>query len=184
MPLEEIDGLQLGDPVAARSEDARVEVGPGLLGRVIDGFGGRWTTGPAIEVHDTYSLHGEATNPLEPRAHHAAAGDGDPRDRRLAAVRQGAAHRDFRRERRGQEHAARVDVAAQFGGCDGDCDDRRAQSRGARVSGERAWAGGAEALGGGVRDERAAGAAAGARVLRGAGGRGVFPRSGGRTCCW
>src|SRR5262249_32360163 len=38
MPLEEIDGLQLGDPVTARSEDARVDVGPGLLGRVIDGF--------------------------------------------------------------------------------------------------------------------------------------------------
>src|SRR4051794_41738168 len=36
MPLEEIDGLQQGDEVTARSEDARVEVGPGLLGRVID----------------------------------------------------------------------------------------------------------------------------------------------------
>src|SRR6266699_303742 len=35
MPLEEIDGLQLGDPVAAHSQDARVEVGPALLGRVI-----------------------------------------------------------------------------------------------------------------------------------------------------
>ena len=28
MPLEEIDGLQLGDPVEARSEEARVAVGP------------------------------------------------------------------------------------------------------------------------------------------------------------
>src|ERR1700732_1181616 len=27
MPLEEVDGLQLGDLVAARSDDARVEVG-------------------------------------------------------------------------------------------------------------------------------------------------------------
>ena len=50
MPLEEIDGLQLGDPVAARSEDARVEVGPGLLGRVIDGFGKPMDDGPAIEA--------------------------------------------------------------------------------------------------------------------------------------
>src|SRR4051794_37750372 len=64
IPLEEIDGLQLGDPVAARSEDARVEVGPGLLGRVIDGFGRPMDDGPALEVHDTYRLHGEATNPL------------------------------------------------------------------------------------------------------------------------
>jgi flagellum-specific ATP synthase len=65
MPLEEIDGLQLGDVVEARSEDARVEVGPGLLGRVIDGFGKPIDGGPAIEVHDTYSLHGQAANPLD-----------------------------------------------------------------------------------------------------------------------
>ena len=65
MPLEEIDGLQLGDAVVARSEDARVEVGPGLLGRVIDGFGKPIDGGPALEVRDTYSLHGEPTNPLD-----------------------------------------------------------------------------------------------------------------------
>jgi FliI/YscN family ATPase len=65
MPLEEIDGLQLGDMVDARSEDSRVEVGPGLLGRVIDGFGKPIDSGPALEVRDTYSLHGEAANPLD-----------------------------------------------------------------------------------------------------------------------
>src|SRR5215472_16429790 len=65
MPLEEIDGLRQGDCVRARSEDARVEVGPGLLGRVIDGFGKPMDNGPAIEVHDTYSLYGTATNPLD-----------------------------------------------------------------------------------------------------------------------
>src|SRR5436305_699549 len=65
MPLEETDGLQLGDAVGARSEDARVEVGPGLLGRVIDGFGKPMDDGPSIEVRDTYSLYGRATNPLE-----------------------------------------------------------------------------------------------------------------------
>jgi len=65
MPLEEIDGLQLGDMVEARSQDARVEVGAGLLGRVLDGFGKPIDGGPALEVQDTYSLHGEATNPLD-----------------------------------------------------------------------------------------------------------------------
>ena len=65
MPLEEIDGLQLGDTLSARSEDARVEVGPGLLGRVIDGFGKPMDGGPPIEARDTYSLHGTATNPLD-----------------------------------------------------------------------------------------------------------------------
>ena len=64
MPLEEIDGLQLGDPLAARSEESRVGVGPGLLGRVIDGFGKPMDDGPAIEVRETYSLHGTSTNPL------------------------------------------------------------------------------------------------------------------------
>ena len=64
MPLEEIDGLQLGDTVAARSDDARVEVGPGLLGRVIDGFGKPMDDGPAIEAQDAYSLHGSPVSPL------------------------------------------------------------------------------------------------------------------------
>ena len=65
MPLEETDGLQLGDPVCARSEDARVEVGPGLLGRVIDVFGKPMDGGPPIEPHDQYSLYGADTNPLD-----------------------------------------------------------------------------------------------------------------------
>jgi flagellum-specific ATP synthase len=64
MPLEEIDGLQLGDTVAARSEDARVEVGRGLLGRVIDGFGKPMDGGPPIEAEDAYSLYGAPVSPL------------------------------------------------------------------------------------------------------------------------
>ena len=65
MPLEEIDGLQLGDQVAARSEDAKVEVGPGLLGRVIDGFGKPMDGGPPIEAMDAYNLYGTPGNPLD-----------------------------------------------------------------------------------------------------------------------
>ncbi len=64
MPLEEIDGLQLGDPLAARSEESRVLVGPELLGRVIDGFGKPMDDGPDIDARETYSLHGTSTNPL------------------------------------------------------------------------------------------------------------------------
>jgi FliI/YscN family ATPase len=64
MPLEEIEGLQLGDPVAARSEEARVEVGPGLLGRIIDGFGKPMDGGPAIDPVDAYSLYGAPVSPL------------------------------------------------------------------------------------------------------------------------
>jgi FliI/YscN family ATPase len=65
MPLEEIDGLQLGDRVTARSECARVEVGRGLLGRVLDGFGKPIDPGPPIEIEDAYSLYGSAGNPLD-----------------------------------------------------------------------------------------------------------------------
>ncbi len=39
-------------------------MGPGLLGRVIDGFGKPIDDGPPIAVEDTYGLYGKATNPL------------------------------------------------------------------------------------------------------------------------
>src|SRR5215472_12359103 len=39
MPLEETGGLQPGDTVVARPGESRLEVGPALLGRVLDGFG-------------------------------------------------------------------------------------------------------------------------------------------------
>ena len=39
MPLEEVDGIQLHDPIVARQSDSAVPVGPELIGRVIDGFG-------------------------------------------------------------------------------------------------------------------------------------------------
>src|SRR3954470_18951557 len=64
MPLEEIDGLQLGDTLVSRREDARMAVGPGLLGRVIDGFGNAMDGGPPIEAADAYSLHGTPVSPL------------------------------------------------------------------------------------------------------------------------
>jgi flagellum-specific ATP synthase len=65
MPMEEIDGLQLGDTVTARNDDSRVTVGRNLLGRVIDGFGKPIDGGPSIQAEGAYSLYGEATNPLD-----------------------------------------------------------------------------------------------------------------------
>ena len=178
MPLEEIDGLQVGDPVEARSEDARVEVGPGLLGRVIDGFGKPIDGGPAIEVSEPTACTARPANPLDrehitqPLVTGIRAIDG------AAALRKRAAHRDFRRQRSRKEHPAGLHVAAQLGRRDGDRDDRRAQPRGARLSGKRTGARRAEAVGGGLRHFGAAGAAARARVLRGAGGGRIFSRPG------
>jgi FliI/YscN family ATPase len=65
MPLEETDGLRLGCPVVARAGEARVPVGPALLGRVIDGFGKPLDGGPPVAAADTYSLYGAAGNPLD-----------------------------------------------------------------------------------------------------------------------
>ena len=65
MPLEETEGLQLGDAVSARSEEARVAVGEALLGRVIDGFGKPIDGGPAPQTTSTYRLYGEPGNPLD-----------------------------------------------------------------------------------------------------------------------
>ncbi len=65
MPLEETDGLQLGDPIVARKEDARVAVGPGLLGRVLDGFGLPIDGKPPIKAEAAYDLYAAPPGPLE-----------------------------------------------------------------------------------------------------------------------
>jgi flagellum-specific ATP synthase len=68
MPLEEPEGLQLGSPVIARVQEARLAVGPGLLGRVLDGFGQPFDGGPPIESTETYPLYAAPPNPLK-RSH-------------------------------------------------------------------------------------------------------------------
>lgn len=65
MPLEETDGLQLGDSIIARKQDARVEVGAQLLGRVLDGFGRPMDGKPPIVADDAYDLFRAPPGPLE-----------------------------------------------------------------------------------------------------------------------
>ena len=65
MPLEETDGLQAGDRVTSRSEDARIAVGPALLGRVLDGFGKPIDRPEPIVAADSYELYKAAPGPLE-----------------------------------------------------------------------------------------------------------------------
>jgi FliI/YscN family ATPase len=65
MPLDETGGLQLGDPIVARSGEARIDVGNGLLGRVLDGFGRPMDGGPDIDPDDAYELYKTPPNPLE-----------------------------------------------------------------------------------------------------------------------
>jgi len=65
IPLEEIDGLESGDPIFARSDDAQVSVSPALLGRVLDGFGKPMDGGPPIEAAAKYELFATPPGPLE-----------------------------------------------------------------------------------------------------------------------
>src|SRR5580700_4922658 len=67
MPLDEPDGLQLGSRVIARVQDARLSVGPALLGRVLDGFGQPMDGGPPIEPVGAYPLYATPPNPLTRR---------------------------------------------------------------------------------------------------------------------
>ncbi|HLG96588.1 MAG TPA: FliI/YscN family ATPase [Bryobacteraceae bacterium] len=65
MPLEEIDGLQLGNRVIARNSESQLRVGPALLGRVLDGFGQPIDGGPPVQASDIYPLYNPAPSPLE-----------------------------------------------------------------------------------------------------------------------
>jgi FliI/YscN family ATPase len=65
MPLEETDGLHLGDPIVARKEDARMECGPQLLGRVIDGFGKPLDQLGPLAAGEPYELYATAPGPLD-----------------------------------------------------------------------------------------------------------------------
>src|SRR5271165_2178018 len=65
MPLEETGGLHLGDPITARKEDARMEAGPELLGRVIDGFGKPLDDLGPIGAKELYELYSPAPGPLD-----------------------------------------------------------------------------------------------------------------------
>jgi flagellum-specific ATP synthase len=65
MALEEIDGLKLGDTIVARAEQARMGVGPALLGRVLDGFGRPIDSLGPPEFTDFYDLYKQPPNPLE-----------------------------------------------------------------------------------------------------------------------
>ncbi len=64
MPLEEIDGLRVKDPIVARAGAANVAVGPELLGRVLDGFGQPMDAGPPLRPRAAYPLHASPPNPL------------------------------------------------------------------------------------------------------------------------
>jgi flagellum-specific ATP synthase len=68
MPLEETDGLCLGDRIIARGGESDVEVSAKLLGRVLDGFGMPMDGGPPVIANETRPLYAAPRSPME-RAH-------------------------------------------------------------------------------------------------------------------
>ena len=67
MPLQEIRGIGPGCRVVTRNEKAATPVGPGLLGRVIDGLGHPIDGKGGILSEQTYPIYAEPVNPLQRR---------------------------------------------------------------------------------------------------------------------
>ncbi len=67
MPLEEIRGVAPGSRVSAEDQDAGMDVGAGLLGRVIDGLGNPIDDGGPIATETRYPIYANAVNPLSRR---------------------------------------------------------------------------------------------------------------------
>src|SRR5579863_2069738 len=65
MPLEEVDGIQLHDPIVARQGDSAVPVGPELIGRVVDGFGNPIDRKPKLRAAAHYPLYRNAGSPMD-----------------------------------------------------------------------------------------------------------------------
>jgi flagellum-specific ATP synthase len=67
MPLEEIRGISPGCRVVARQQRATVGVGPGLLGRVIDGVGAPIDGKGPLVITEEYPLYAPGVNPMRRR---------------------------------------------------------------------------------------------------------------------
>ena len=64
MPLAEIRGIGPGCPIVAKQQRAVIPVGPGLLGRVIDGLGNPIDNKGPIPAEHEYPIYGTPINPL------------------------------------------------------------------------------------------------------------------------
>ncbi len=67
MPLEDVHGIAPGCKVVAREPSAMLPVGPGLLGRVIDGLGNPIDGKGRIDTETDYPIYTQALNPLQRR---------------------------------------------------------------------------------------------------------------------
>lgn len=64
MPLGEMDGLEPGSEVVATGKSLSVKVGPGLLGRVLDGLGEPLDGLGPVKATERYPVNAQPPNPL------------------------------------------------------------------------------------------------------------------------
>jgi flagellum-specific ATP synthase len=65
MPLERPSGIRYGDRIVTRGTHPALRVGPGVLGRVIDGSGKPIDDKPSYRAREYWPLHGNPPLPLE-----------------------------------------------------------------------------------------------------------------------
>lgn len=65
MPIEDVDGIRFGDEVAALGKGPEIEVGPALMGRVLNAMGQPIDGGSAPAILRTRTLGGEVHSPFE-----------------------------------------------------------------------------------------------------------------------
>src|SRR5271157_351560 len=65
MPLERPSGIRYGDRIVTRGTHPALRVGPGVLGRVIDGSGKPLDDMPSYRAREYWPLHGDPPQPLE-----------------------------------------------------------------------------------------------------------------------
>ena len=65
MPVESTEGIRFGDSVAALGVHPQIEVGPALMGRVLNALGKPIDEGQAPEAACAMSLEGEVRSPLD-----------------------------------------------------------------------------------------------------------------------
>ena len=184
MPLEETDGLHLGDPMMARKEDARMEVGPGTAGprdrriRKAAGWSG------AHRRAEPYDLYAPPPGPLEREP------IGEPlvtgiraidslltcgKGQRIGIFGGSGVGKSTLLGAMSRHSSADVSVIALIGERNREVRDFIEHELG--PDGLKRSVSGGSYVG-------PSGAAAHPRRLRGAGRRRIFPRSGARVCCW
>ena len=67
MPLGDTHGLEMGTPLRKVGKSAQAKVGPGLLGRVVDGLGRPIDGKGPLDLQVERPLHGKSRNPLRRR---------------------------------------------------------------------------------------------------------------------